>query len=41
MGKVYFPKTPADRVVNQCVAFPAGEYDDAVRWLRRDRACAV
>ena len=31
MGKVYFPNTPwADRVVNQCVGFPAGKHDDAV-----------
>ena len=31
MGKVYFPNTPwADRVINQCVGFPAGKYDDAV-----------
>jgi len=31
MGKVYFPETPwADRVINQCVGFPAGKHDDAV-----------
>ncbi len=31
MGKVYFPNTPwADRVINQCVGFPAGKHDDAV-----------
>jgi len=34
MGKVRFPKKPwADRVINQCVAFPAGKYDDAVDTL--------
>ena len=31
MGKVYFPhKAWADRVINQCVGFPAGRYDDVV-----------
>ena len=31
MGKVYFPhNTWSDRVINQCVGFPAGKYDDAV-----------
>jgi hypothetical protein len=31
MGKVLFPAYPwADRVINQCVGFPAGKHDDAV-----------
>ena len=31
MRKVYFPNKPwADRVINQCVGFPASKYDDAV-----------
>ena len=31
MGKIYIPKTDwGDRLINQLVAFPAGEYDDAV-----------
>jgi predicted phage terminase large subunit-like protein len=31
MGKVYFPQDPwAERVINQCVGFPAGKHDDAV-----------
>lgn len=31
MGKVFFPKTAwADRVIEQCIAFPAGKHDDAV-----------
>ena len=31
MGKVYFPKEDwANRVINQCIGFPAGKHDDAV-----------
>jgi predicted phage terminase large subunit-like protein len=31
MGKVHFPKNDwAERVINQCVSFPAGKHDDAV-----------
>ena len=31
MGTVFFPKAHwADRVINQCVGFPAGKNDDAV-----------
>ena len=31
MGKVYFPNTDwANRVINQCVGFPADKHDDAV-----------
>lgn len=31
MGKVWFPRTDwAERVISQCVGFPAGKHDDAV-----------